>query len=594
MRLENMAITLRPRSAWEAIDLGYAMTQNWWRPIFSAWCAVYLPAALLINLACWQYPGIAVFVLWWLKPAFDRVVLQVLAAATFGAIPSLRDTLRALPRLWWNNRLAVSLTYGRFDFARSFHLPMIQLEGGRGQGLRQRRRVLGREGRGVAIWLTIICLHLEVTLIASCYLLVNLFSPGDPAFQLSWQILFNADVSKGMQFFGNAVNVMAISILEPFYVAAGFAIYLNCRTAIEGWDVELAFKKMSGRLHSAAHSALTAAGKLAACVVLMYGSGFMMSNMPDAVAQTETTSASGSTSTSTPPPESPAKYVPSTCPRLGPDEVNEQANHALDPTEPAKIKAFTPDTGAADAALRVLDSKEFGQYKDSWTIRYIGPGFDNKPPPKKLNWAWLKSAIDFFAQSVRVLAWIAVAMVAAGLLYLIARYVGLNGWDWGRSGRRFGPEMLFGLDVRPESLPENVPAAARRLLADGHTREAVSLLYRGALVALIQDGRIEIGRGDTEGECVQRVRRAYAVSHEMAKQADSKADYFAALVKQWQRVAYAREIVSVAEIEPLIESWAVYFIISRPDTQAVNPTRPAPPTLPPQPGSLTTIIKGAA
>jgi len=252
------------------------------------------------------------------------------------------------------------------------------------------------------------------------------------------------------------------------------------------------------------------------------------------------------------------------CPKLSPDEVVAQAGGALEQPEGADIKTFTPHTGAADAATRVLDSKEFGQYKDSWKIRYIGPGFKQKPPPKKYDWAWLKSVIDFFAQSVRMLAWIGVAIVAAGLLYLIARYVGLSGW--GRQSRKFGPDMLFGLDIRPESLPDNVPHAARKLLDDGHLRESVSLLYRAALVALIQDGRIEIGRGDTEGECVQRVRRAYAIQHERGKPLEGKADYFSALVKQWQRIAYAREIVSAADIEPLIEQWAIYFIINRADS----------------------------
>ena len=31
---------------------------------------------------------------------------------------------------------------------------------------------------------------------------------------------------------------LAIGFLEPFYVAAGFAMYLNRRAELEGWDVE--------------------------------------------------------------------------------------------------------------------------------------------------------------------------------------------------------------------------------------------------------------------------------------------------------------------------------------------------------------------
>ena len=150
MRLENIAIALRPRSAWEAIDLGYAMTQTWWTALIKAWCAVYLPIALVINLVCWKYPPLAVMILWWLKPAFDRVLLHVLSGAVFGAAPTRRETLAALKRLWWNNGLFAALTYARFNPARSFTLPVVQLEGVRGKVGAKRRRVLAREGSGAA------------------------------------------------------------------------------------------------------------------------------------------------------------------------------------------------------------------------------------------------------------------------------------------------------------------------------------------------------------------------------------------------------------------------------------------------------------
>ncbi|MCU7958847.1 MAG: hypothetical protein KZQ58_02400 [gamma proteobacterium symbiont of Bathyaustriella thionipta] len=40
----------------------------------------------------------------------------------------------------------------------------------------------------------------------------------------------------------------AVFLLEPFYVAAGFSLYLNRRTLLEAWDLELAFRKMSQRI----------------------------------------------------------------------------------------------------------------------------------------------------------------------------------------------------------------------------------------------------------------------------------------------------------------------------------------------------------
>jgi hypothetical protein len=51
-----------------------------------------------------------------------------------------------------------------------------------------------------------------------------------------------------------AFYAAAIAIVEPFYVAAGFALYLNRRTLLEGWDLELAFRRLAARLGDAARS----------------------------------------------------------------------------------------------------------------------------------------------------------------------------------------------------------------------------------------------------------------------------------------------------------------------------------------------------
>ena len=43
------------------------------------------------------------------------------------------------------------------------------------------------------------------------------------------------------------VYALVILALEPFYVAAGFALYLNRRTLLEGWDIELALRRIAER-----------------------------------------------------------------------------------------------------------------------------------------------------------------------------------------------------------------------------------------------------------------------------------------------------------------------------------------------------------
>jgi hypothetical protein len=549
MRLENMAVALRPRSGWEAIDLGYAMAQQWWVPLMKAWCAVYLLAAILINLACWKMPVLAVFILWWLKPAFDRVVLHVLAGAVFGATPTLRETLGALKRLWWHNALFAGLTYARFNLARSFTLPVLQLEGSRGKRASKRRALLGREGHGTAVWLTLIGLHIEATMYFSIFILLAMLTPGDATGSFGLETLFNTEPGRIEQYATNAISVLVISILEPFYVAGGFAIYLNSRTAIEGWDVELAFKRMSARIAAGnsvtGGTAVRPARTLRRTAVLLLMAGAIMLAVPlqnNVLAQTTAEQSAGSDAV-----EHDARTTDG-------DEMRDALNGEA---------GITPETGAAEAAGRVLEHKEFGEYEQSWKIKYVGPEWGKQKKKKPTDAKWLASVAEFIAASARVIAWIGGGSLVLFLVYLIARHIGVNGWQRG-NGSDF-PDILFGLDVRPESLPENVPAAAQRLLAAGDVRGAVSLMYRGALVSLIQDGRIDIARGDTELECVARVRSIYRGNHSDAgaNPENAKANYFAIMVSIWQRVAYAKKSVAAAEVTPLIDQWSSHFAIRR-------------------------------
>ena len=53
--------------------------------------------------------------------------------------------------------------------------------------------------------------------------------------------------------------MLAMSLTDVFVIGAGFGIYLNNRTWIEGWDVELAFKRLARRLTKTAMRAADAA-----------------------------------------------------------------------------------------------------------------------------------------------------------------------------------------------------------------------------------------------------------------------------------------------------------------------------------------------
>jgi hypothetical protein len=250
VQLERLSVALRPRGGWEALDLGFQMARGWWRPVWGTWLAVYLPAAALLHAVFQGTLWLAPLALWWLKPVFDRFVLHVVSRAVFGAAPTVAEALAA-----WRECLRpgvfAGLTLFRLDPARSFNMPVWQLEKQTGREASARRGALGRRMRGYAVWLTVLCLHFEALALLSLGLLVALLAPagGEPGFEFSE--LFKgggADEAARWGWFDSACYVAAVSLIEPLYVAAGFSLYLNRRAILEGWDIELALRRLDERL----------------------------------------------------------------------------------------------------------------------------------------------------------------------------------------------------------------------------------------------------------------------------------------------------------------------------------------------------------
>ena len=100
MQLEDLTAEVRPRSHWEAVDLGFALVRRHFPRLLVAWLLCVGPLwAVLLLLMKWVPPGIIILAIWWLKPVYGRVTLFHLSRALFGATPRLRDTLRAWPGL---------------------------------------------------------------------------------------------------------------------------------------------------------------------------------------------------------------------------------------------------------------------------------------------------------------------------------------------------------------------------------------------------------------------------------------------------------------------------------------------------------------
>jgi hypothetical protein len=532
VQLDRLAVQLRLRNPWEAIDLGFAMVRAWARPVYAAWLAVYVPlctAALLILPAAW-----ALLAVWWLKPAVDRVVLHVLAAGVFGDLPRLRDALRALPRAFGPG-LIPSLTYYRFFPARSFNLPVWQLERQTGATARKRRRQLHRRTSNYAVWLTIACMHFELVLALSGIALYDLFTPAPPADSFELFQLLSWKDQAARQIVLTVLVFAASSIMEPFYVAGGFALYLNRRTALEGWDLEVALRRMGERARAGDRAVQPAIA--AACALVL---ATLLAIQAPAVCLAQDAPAGESAE---------AESIATAAERPA-----DEAGTAAEPAAAAEAQegpaAATPTPVAQRRAAReireILERPEFDVYRDRTTLQYFGPPEERKKRPRGASLGFA-TFIDALSQVLRILAVAAVGLALVFLVYYLMRRFELLERE--RSAY-VPPQTLFGLDVRPESLPDDVAGAALQLARSGELAKALSLLYRATLATLLHRDGVELASGDTESDCLRKSRsRIPEPSHTC----------FARLLSAWQRLAYARREVALEEVQGLCEDWRTHF-----------------------------------
>ena len=84
MRLDTVTAEIRPRSDWEALDLGFAMVRrSFWRCITVWWLALGIPTAIAAVLL-WDHPMFLLVLFWWWKPAGSRLVLFEVSRRLFG------------------------------------------------------------------------------------------------------------------------------------------------------------------------------------------------------------------------------------------------------------------------------------------------------------------------------------------------------------------------------------------------------------------------------------------------------------------------------------------------------------------------------
>jgi hypothetical protein len=241
MRIDALAVRLRPRSMNEASDLGVRLAQAYARSVWGS----YLPVHALVLALALSCIGIAhwlpTLVIYWLKPWLDRSLLFALSRAVFGEQTRFADLWRAQRSVWWH-RPWTTLMRQRLSPFRAFTQPVYQLEGQTGAALRARRRVLlnGQHMRAGALQFAFA--NIETVLAVGLLAATAWFAPeGHSGDVLQWLGRDAGDLPVALLTLCYGLIVL---LVEPYFVAAGFAAYLNRRVELEAWDVEQEFRRV--------------------------------------------------------------------------------------------------------------------------------------------------------------------------------------------------------------------------------------------------------------------------------------------------------------------------------------------------------------
>ncbi|WP_260959197.1 DUF4129 domain-containing protein [Pseudomonas citri] len=506
MRLSDATVVIRPRTAWEAMDLGVLMSQQHRRLLMTSWAIVTLPVYALLTVLLWEWPSLVVILFWWLKPAFDRLPLYILSKALFGETPTLKQALRQWPALL-KPQLLASLTWRRLSLSRSFLMPVVQLEGLAGAAREQRLRVLLQRNGGAAQWLTVIGVHLESALWFGLMALFYLFVPQQVELEWDWQMLIATSEHTVLRFehLVNFLYPLLLIVWEPIYVAAGFSLYLNRRTILEAWDIELVFRRLRQRLSGVAPALLLLAVLLPVLV-------------PPAWADEDSST-----------PESP---------RLLNQPLTSEASRD-------SIKAIlqVPPFKNPETITRYRFGKESTE----------SPETEPAPGWLKALFNWIGSQrFDAAATLIQVILW---ACLAGAIAWLAWRYREQAQALVPRRSTRLpaveqpAPARMFGLDIRQESLPEDVAASVEQLWAT-HPRDALGLLYRALLSRLHHDFNMPLKPADTEGQVLQRVERL---------QQQDLLVFSKDLTLHWQNIAYGHRPPPAHLQRELCDGWRGLF-----------------------------------
>ncbi len=513
MDLNNTKIILRPRNNWAAADLGLIMVKTWWKSLYSSWFIITFPifsfAVGLVALfsSCYYVPFVLV-VFWWFKPIWERSLLHVLSRAVFGDNPGALETLKSFPGLAKKQAL-LSLTLRRFSPFRSFDLPVVQLENLSGKDRQNRIRVLHNDRNSATVWALFACLYCESILVSTSIGLAFLFVPDEVDLDLLafWQSNQSAVIIMIVY-----LVYLSMSLITPIYVACGFSSYLNRRTILEGWDLELGFRKLKERFSKSPHlNGKTSNPLKSILIVLLFGFSVLTGTGIDSAYADNSNKV----------------------------ELKGTVNRLMQ---------------SKNLIKHVLEGEAFHQVKSSRTLKFRYDWFDDINPDIDPKWAkGLKTFMLFIVSTFEIAFWIILIAIIILLIYTFRHSLKnlrfIHPVDFLRHNNispRYEEDDLHKIEIS-----NNITDKALQLWQKEKPREALGLLYRAALALLVQNYSMDLKNSFTEEECVRLVNR---------NQPKKLARFFKKLTTTWQMLAYGHRIPEKGAFTLICSEWTQVFM----------------------------------
>ena len=475
-------LLLRRRGVWEAADSGVLIWRSnfaLFMPFFAVPVWIFACCLLLLpdNLAY-----LAFIVLWWLKPLFDRFVLHVISVRFFGSpmespythrtkelFRGLEGTLcRALPG---------DLLWRRFNPGRAAYTAVRVLERGDQKQFRRRKTALASGGLGFCSLIGALCLILEGMLLFGELLFAMLIS--EVLFPAGSQLM-QID-STGFIIFIFAAFCFNYVLVESLYVCMSFGLYINSRVELEGWDLQLLFRKFAGLARR--KKAPGPAAKSLPVICLLF-SLLVATTSPPVYAQE--------------PPEAFPIFFPA---------ASEEAVEKLED---------------------ILSSDDFGSEREGWGIRYKYSREEFEMPDVDID-SWLHEIRQVFGFILRLIVILAVIASLAFALYWLSKLQRKGFFPLRETGKNFVNPLMS------RESPESLFAKAEALFQKGDLREAWAAWLAGCLGTYARDHSVSFPVDATEYGCLALARSAFGKTD---GKADGFADGFGEFVEDWILLAY--------------------------------------------------------